>query len=122
MSMLTVLVVRVAGSIAGMIVALALIKLWNKKPCWLRGHDKKHLSIEVRTWTSGTCKRPSHRYHGGYVTQFPCYITKWVCEKCDAMDYFCVGEAKDGAWTIEHGKVVPDEKAWAQWDKSNRLS
>jgi len=86
----------------------------RKRPCWLFGHPRNHLSIEKRVWNNGTCPRPDHPNHGQMNL---CYITKWVCTKpgCGHMDYYCVGEASKGAWTIQHGKVVPDEKEWSRW-------
>lgn len=106
-------VVSILIVIVGATMLLILIeRLRRKKPCWLFRHAFNHLSIERRCWTSGSCPNPCHAYHG---PQKICYITKWVCTRCPEMGYYCVGEADKGAWTIQHGKIVPDEKQWSQW-------
>jgi hypothetical protein len=41
------------------------------------------------------------------------YLARWVCRRCPAMTEECLGVGKD--WTIEHEKLVPDVKKWANW-------
>lgn len=99
--------------VATMILIL-IERLRSKKPCWLYGCAMNHLSIEKTVWPTGLCLRRDHPYHGHHTV---CYITKWICTRpgCGEMGYYCAGEAGKGSWTIQHGKVVPDEKGWSQW-------
>lgn len=111
---------ELAGGVAAIMIGILLVRFSKSRPCWFFGHQKKHLSIERRVFLeTGICGRPDHpRAHKYLGVEAVCFVTKWVCSKCQEMGLFCVGEEKDGAWTIEHGKIVPDEKAWAQWDNS----
>lgn len=119
---------RTAGALAGLIVVLLIIKLIRKQPCWLVDCRRrmKHLSIEKRYWPDGKCHRNDTSYVDSYRhrthldplhdnANLACFVTKWICTDCGKMGYYCVGDEWAGAWTIEHGQVVPDEKQWAQW-------
>ncbi len=85
----------------GALIAIELIRRFRKaRPCWFFGHNRKHLSIELRIWNgmNGNCGQDCHTYH----YKSACYVTKWICVKtgCDEMGYFCAGEKTKGAWTI----------------------
>lgn len=98
--------------IAVVFVLPMIFEFFKRRPCWLRPCKKKHLSISVQPGENG-CGRFVHGWHW----QNPCYVTKWVCERprCGNMGTYCIGPKRDGAWTIEHGKIVPDEKEWMKW-------
>lgn len=124
--MITLWLMRIASFIAGSIVVLVILKFLKRRPCWFFRHTMKHLSIEKRIWPpEGKCDRWDPTYISSYRhlahhdgQRLICtYVTKWICEKCGEMGYFCVADERYGAWKIEHGRVVPDEKAWTQWDE-----
>lgn len=48
-----------------------------------------------------------------HVTQRQVTIARWVCDRCNKMGETTI---KRGRWTILHGKLAPDEKAWANPD------
>lgn len=105
---------EITAIVIGAVIAVgvwAVYSFFRSNPCFV-GCDRKHLSIEKRSWP--TCPRSDHAYHGDK----PVYITKWICARpdCGEMGYYCVGEVSKGAWTIQHGKIVPDEKEWMKWD------
>lgn len=119
--------IRIAMCIVGAILGLLILKFVRRRPCWFFNHRMKHLAIEKKVWLPlGECERcnlhvvSSYRHDphivGAVLTS--CYVTKWICEKCDEMGFFCAGDTRLGAWKVEHGSVVPDEKAWAQWDQA----
>jgi hypothetical protein len=117
----SIVFLKILGCLGLVIVALKLIREWQRKPCWLFGCQKKHLSIEKRIYTgSGSCGRGAHPLHlEKDMSPSVCYVTKWVCARpgCKGMGYWCVGEASEGAWTIQHGEIVPDEKEWSKFSK-----
>jgi hypothetical protein len=125
---------RVAGLMAALIVIEVLRRFWKAKPCWFFNHTMRHLSIEKRVWPNGICHRCNesmqrgkfaesyrHLVHarktGDRTDWIPCYVTKWVCSKegCGEMGFFCAGDEDSGAWTVQHGEIVPDEKEWSRW-------
>lgn len=125
---------RSAAVLATLVAILLFRRFLKARPCWLFNHQMRHLSIEKRAWPNGICHRTNeslqrgqfnewyrHRLHTkktGDRTDFTlCYVTKWVCQKegCDGMGYFCAGDEGEGAWTILHGEIVPDEKEWSRW-------
>jgi hypothetical protein len=38
-------------------------------------------------------------------------LMRWFCDACNSMGEHCW--EKTGSWKLEHGKIVPDEKRWA---------
>lgn len=79
------------------------------------GHRKKYLSVEVRKGGYGgvNCGAFFHQLHW---SQDNYSLTRWVCERCDKMGEKCLGDTKNGRWTIVNGRLVPDEKKWANFD------
>jgi hypothetical protein len=127
----------VFGGSVGSIILIELVRRFIKaRPCWFFNHQMRHLSIEKRIWPpKGICHRCNEALPDNgpkYVDSFrhdphirkngtlvPCYVTKWICRKngCGEMGIFCVGDEDEGAWTIQHGEIVPDDKEWSKWQK-----
>jgi hypothetical protein len=84
--------------------------------CFLAfGHRRKYLNVEVRCGTFGgwSCGRFLHRWH---FSDDRIWVTRWVCSRCGKMGQTCLGDARHSAWKIEHERLVPDEKRWANFD------
>jgi hypothetical protein len=115
------------GGGVGAVILIELVRRFIRaRPCWFFNHRMRHLSIEKRVWPPiGACPRCDdslissykHERHFRDGRPIPCYVTKWICAKegCEVMGTFCVGGEDEGAWTIRHGEVVPDEKEWSKW-------
>jgi len=105
--------------VAGGILLLLTYKIRRARPCWLFGHPMKHLLIEKKIWVNqnnphGITKCPAGEWHS---QKDVCWVTKWICRKegCGEMGFWCAGDVREGAWKVEHGEVVPDEKEWMKW-------
>lgn len=72
--------------------------------CFLLGHKKEYVAVRFGRIT-----------HGPYST-YPYTrgtLARWICKRCIA-----VGEDDIESFVKVHqGKLVPDEKAWANWER-----
>jgi hypothetical protein len=112
-----------SGVCLGVVFVEKLRQLFKRRSCWFFGHDKNYVAMSSSSfWKNGSCGmvgHPIHSYHeDGKRIDACCFIASWICTKCGKMELECVGSVFQGAWRIEHGKVVPDEKAWA--DRNNK--
>ncbi len=124
--------IRVVALMLALIVVEIFRRFRKERPCWFFNHQMRHLSIEKRVWPDGICHRCNESLQRGQFqesyrhfvhvrksdrTVVPCYVTKWICKKegCGTMGFFCAGDEDDGAWTVQHGEIVPDEKEWLKW-------
>ena len=90
--------------------------------CWF-GHRKKWLAVYLfnsyNTPTRcGPCPaKDSHKseWYESSAHWDVVQIGRWVCERpgCLAMGEKCFGDASKKRYTIEYGKLVKDEKVWA---------
>lgn len=86
--------------------------------CWLRGHEKKYVGVEDRLdKTEHYPKYCVHQHQFIRHCDF-CWnvlqIARWVCERCDVMGERNVRRG-EGLFTVSFGKLVPDEKKWANY-------
>ncbi len=86
--------------------------VWNvvMKFLCLFGHDKEYVAlrkaeIKVQCRSSACCSKMWH--------DVPVLEARWSCRKCGKLGYKVL---KEGAWKIEFGKLLPDAKAWANWE------
>ena len=85
--------------------------------CWLTGHKKKYVGVEDIVWAddSGSLKRPCVHDHAWLKHCSVCgksvQIARWVCE-CGMMGETFIAQGA-GIYRVEFGKLVPDEKRWA---------
>jgi hypothetical protein len=89
--------------------------------CLFFGHRRKYVGVEDIVWNTDMGfleKRCPH----GYATLYNCdicgksnQIARWVCP-CGSMGerYIRISE---GVFTIHFGRLVPDEKRWANWKR-----
>lgn len=122
--MLRIVVYAAVGLAAGMLALRILIWQWqpHTRPCNLFGHDRKYVAIKVSgcvpfrdpssNGRSFTCD------HGHKVGDQGIYIARWVCRRCPKMEEECLGRGQD--WTIEHEKLAPDVKKWANWSQEKK--
>ena len=100
--------------VAAGLVLLILIMLLGLHTCFFWHKGKRYLSINRNGTEVSACHCAcwedeedidhhcnTHRYY-----------LRWVCDRCEGMGEGCW--RKSGAWKIEHGHMVPDEKQWAQ--------
>jgi hypothetical protein len=88
-----------------------------KRLCGLFGHEKKYVGVEDIVWEGeyGLFERPCVHDEIGMkwcsVCGKSCQVARWVCS-CGFMGetYIRIGA---GMFKVEFGKLVPDEKRWA---------
>lgn len=83
--------------------------------CWF-GHKKKWVAVYL--FRDGRC--PASSTHGTYAGSYHdrweyVQVGRWLCEreKCLAMGEECFGDASKKRYAIEYGRLVKDEKVWA---------
>lgn len=117
---MTAIVIRMLACLVGTMIGL---KLWvwmrfpAKRPCCIFGDDKRFVAIRESTvsepWRCPACRAkegpPCHKAGDRY------YAARWACRRCPVMGEDYIGSHQD--WTIEHEKLVPDVKKWANWSK-----
>jgi hypothetical protein len=104
---------------------MAVIKLleWRRRPetrpCKWFGHDRKYVAIKICGCVASNDPNASGRgfncAHNHQIGDKGIYIARWVCTRCPEMVEECLGRDKD--WMIEHGKLVPNVKRWANWSQ-----
>ena len=80
------------------------------KPLCLVGHDKEYLAlknttVKVRCTDSVCCSSYAHNE--------PAMEARWSCRRCAELGSDILMK---GAWKVEFGKLLPDPKAWANWE------
>lgn len=99
-------------------VIAALIRMIWTKTCFFRHRQKRFLTMDLhgkvnaqgigvprcRCWASTECD----------PTDYHRFLMRWFCDACASMGEHCWD--KTGEWKLEHGKIVPDEKRWANRD------
>ncbi len=81
--------------------------------CWF-GHKRDYVAKKT-VWWSEKCNNSnccSEAYHKIVATAL-----RWICKRCGLMRE---EKRKAGAWRIEHGKLLPDKKAWASWEETEK--
>lgn len=86
-----------------------IAKLLTKALCRF-GHDKEYLALKdavakVRCSSAACCTKPFH--------DEPAKEARWSCKRCGELGSDILTK---GAWKIEFGKLLPDPKAWANWE------
>lgn len=113
----TVIVMRYLLVILGVFAFFAIvsgIRLLRRNTCFFGHREKRFLSMDYNGAKNAqgvfiprcTCfsdtGRPTDRYR---------FRMRWFCDACNAMGEHCWDQT--GEWKLEHGKIVPDEKRWA---------
>lgn len=78
------------------------------------GHRKRYVAIVLKSGFS--CSRITHSYHYMAIEE-PTQVARWVCDRCGKMGEYCLGQEIKGTWTVSGGRLVPDEKRWANLKK-----
>lgn len=110
-----------AAAAVAFAMILVRILIWRARPqtrpCKWFGHDKKYVAIRQSACVLASSPEASGRGfpcdHNHQIGEKGIYIARWVCRRCPEMAEECFGRFKD--WKIEHERVVPDEKKWANW-------
>lgn len=92
------------------VLACIIRHLWTKT-CSIRHLKRRYLAMDYRGQNNA---------QGVYVPPCRCWETpnchrfsmRWFCDACESMGEHCWD--KKGEWKLEMGKIVPDEKRWAQ--------
>jgi hypothetical protein len=90
--------------------------------CWLFGHEKKYVGVEDRLEKKDAY--PKDCPHGWSFIKYCNFclnvmqIARWFCQRCPkgGETYIWRGE---GLFTVQFGKLVPDEKKWANFKIEN---
>jgi hypothetical protein len=90
------------------------IRLLRRRTCFFGHREKRFLSMDYngaknaqgvfipRCMCFSNNGSPTDRYR---------FRMRWFCDGCNEMGEHCWD--KTGEWKLEHGKIVPDEKRWA---------
>jgi hypothetical protein len=95
-------------------VIASLIRMVWTKTCFLRHRKKRFLTMEEHGKNNSQGVFIGRCYcfgEDGKPTDTHRFLMRWFCDACDSMGEHCWD--KTGEWKLEHGKVVPDEKRWA---------
>lgn len=115
--MSTILLVRYVMIILGVFGFFSIvcgIKIFNRKSCFFRHRAKRFLTMDYhgRTNPQGVLIPRCRCFTvEGAPTDHHRFLLRWFCDACNAMGENCWD--KTGEWKLEHGKIVPDEKRWA---------
>lgn len=77
--------------------------------CLLKGHCKEYVSITIKSINGERCTDVNCcavDYHKIKII----YSARYICRHCKKQG---IDIKKRGAWKIDHGALVPDNKAWA---------
>ena len=91
-------------------------------PLCLFGHKKKYVGVEDRFDKSDPY--PKECMHGPRWTSHCTFcknvaqIARWVCERCQKMGQTPIWLGQ-GVYTVHFGKLVADEKRWANYKTEN---
>lgn len=119
--MLRLAVVAAVGLVALMLALRILIWQWRPqtRPCSWFGHDKKYVAIKtvgcVALSDPTSNGKPFTCGHKHQIGEKNIYSARWACRRCPVMGEDCLDSKQD--WTIEHERVVPDVKKWANWSQ-----
>lgn len=104
-----------------MIAVRLLIWQWrpSTRPCKWFGHDRRYVAIRLSACVRADSPEASGRGfpcdHNHQIGDKDITIARWVCRRCPEMKEECFGRGKD--WKIDHERVVPDVKKWANWSQ-----
>jgi hypothetical protein len=107
----------------GLLMIVIKILEWRRRPetrpCKWFGHDRKYVAIKICGCVASDDPNASGRgfncAHNHKIGDKGIYIVRWICTRCPEMVEECLGREKD--WMIEHGKLVPNVKRWANWSQ-----
>jgi len=107
----------------GLLMLVIKLLEWRRRPetrpCQWFGHDRKYVAIKISGCvpydSPESNGRPFVCGHGHKVGDQGIYIARWICTRCPEMVEECLDNKKD--WMIEHGKLVPNVKRWANWSQ-----
>jgi hypothetical protein len=93
------------------VVLACIVRHFLKNTCTIRHRQKRYVAMDYRGRNNA---------QGVYVQSCNCwgvpdchrFSMRWFCDICGAMGEHCWD--KTGEWKLEMGKIVPDEKRWAQ--------
>ena len=114
------LVILVSVAFA-MVAVRLLVWQWRPqtRPCKWFGHDRRYVAIRLSACVRADSPEASGRgfpcSHNHQIGDKDITIARWVCRRCPEMKEECFGRGKD--WKIEHERVVPDVKKWANWSQ-----
>lgn len=107
----------------GLLMVVLKLLIWRRnpetRPCKWFGHDKKYVALALKGCVplggpeSSGRKFPCDHKH--QIGEKDIYVARWACRRCPKMGEDCLG--KDQDWTIQHEKLVPDVKKWANWSQ-----
>jgi hypothetical protein len=93
---------------------VALIRILRKTTCILGHRQKRFLTMDFNGAKNAQgifiprCRCFTVQ---GEATDYHRFLMRWFCDACNSMGEHCW--EKTGSWKLEHGKIVPDEKRWA---------
>lgn len=107
----------------GLLMIVFKLLEWRRRPetrpCKWFGHDRKYVALRTCGCVASNSPEASGRGfncdHNHQIGDKGIYIARWVCTRCPEMAEECLGRMKD--WMIEHGKLVPNVKKWANWSQ-----
>lgn len=100
------------GVTAGCILAIAIRAM--SIACFFR-HRRRYVSIYDKKFYSGQACDVRAFYIHWHWSDTTFQVARWVCDRegCLGHGEICLGEYEKGIYTIHQGKVIIDEKRWA---------
>lgn len=104
----------VAVGVFAFFAVVSLIRLLRRKSCFLGHRHKLFIAMDYHGYKNPQgifIERCRCFSVSGEATDKHRFVMRWFCDACDSMGEHCWD--KTGSWKLEHGKIVPDEKRWA---------
>ena len=114
----------------GLLMAVIKLLEWRRHPetrpefirlalCRWLGHAKYYVALKTTDCVLLTDPRSNGKPftcgHSHKVGEKNIYIARWACRRCPILKEECLDNKQD--WKIEHERLVPDVKKWANWSE-----
>jgi hypothetical protein len=114
----------------GLLMVVIKLLEWRRHPetrpefirlalCRWLGHAKYYVALKTTDCVSPTDPRSNGKLftcgHGHKIGEKNIYIARWACRRCPILNEECLENKQD--WKIEHERLVPDVKKWANWSE-----
>ena len=95
-------------------LACIIRHLW-RNTCSIHHRQKRYIAMDLHGSKNaqGIVVPRCHCWSDSrYPSDHHRFLMRWFCDACKSMGEHCWD--KKGEWRLEMGKIVPDEKRWAQ--------
>lgn len=94
---------------------VSLLRIIWTRTCLFHHRKKRFITMDLNGGVNAEgiqvprcrCWAPEGRTYSDHHR----FRMRWFCDACESMGEHCWD--KTGEWKLEHGRIVPDEKKWA---------